>query len=153
MADQQDRGLFGMFGKKHEEGSHGQPGPYTEQGYGYGKTELHHASPQGYTYEGAQNHHAPPTATYCEETTYGIAKPHDIHREEKSHGLLGKLHHKHSDSSSSSSSDEEDKEGGGRKKKGLKEKIKEKLPGHRRNKNEEGEKYASEEKKHGLFGH
>merc|ERR1711915_731836 len=47
-------------------------------------------------------------------------------------GLLGKLHRTNSSSSSSSSSSDEEggkKKEGGRKKKGLKDKVKEKLPG------------------------
>ncbi|KAH9320231.1 hypothetical protein KI387_022000 [Taxus chinensis] len=173
MADQHDRGLFGLFGKKHEEGSHEQPPPHIQQGYNYDQPAAPHTQ-QGYNYDQPAPHtqqgyndygygdagagvgagevyHAPPPAGYNEEM-YGVSQAHGKQGEEKSHGLLGKLHRTHSNSSSSSSSDEEDKEGGGRKKKGLKEKIKENLPlpGLHKSK-KEGEMQMGEEKKHGLF--
>ncbi|KAJ8770760.1 hypothetical protein K2173_021407 [Erythroxylum novogranatense] len=68
------------------------------------------------------------TGTYGTAGIYGkaaAATGTDIGKEH--HGVSGKLHR--SGSSSSSSSSEEDGQGG-RRKKGLKEKIKDKMPGH-----------------------
>ncbi|EEF40786.1 dehydrin Xero 1 [Ricinus communis] len=54
---------------------------------------------------------------------YGVGQQHH-----QGQGITGELHR----SGGSSSSSEEDDEHGGRRKKGLKEKIKEKLPGHKK---------------------
>jgi len=66
-----------------------------------------------------------------------VSEPEPKHEEEKKHGgILEKLHRSDSSSSSSSSDEEDDEEKKKRKKekkekKGLKEKLKEKLPGHK----------------------
>jgi hypothetical protein len=122
--ENQDRGLFGLFGKKNEETegtqndqmmhppatqTHNQPQGHA-QGAGYYPTAAQHGGEQ---YEG-QGHQGQVTSEEAEK--------------KKRTGLMGKLHPAHgsgSGSGSSSSSDEEDegkKKEGGRKKKGSKEK-------------------------------
>lgn len=70
------------------------------------------------------------TGTYGTQVPYGTAGAtghHQGHHQKEHGGLTGMLHR--SGSSSSSSSSEDDGHGGRRKKKGLKDKLKEKLPG------------------------
>eukprot|EP01018_Ginkgo_biloba_P008686 Gb_07623 [translate_table: standard] len=159
--EQKDRGLFGLFGKKKEDGqthvdpplhsSHNTATPHQPAPHPYG--EPQHAAPP------VVSHHEVPGSTPFEANQYAPEK-HE-------HGLQGKPHRTHSSSSNSSSDEEEGgrkKEGeGGRKKKGIKDKVKEKLPGHHGDENKvEGEGGApdysqlisqTEEKKHGLVGH
>uniref|UniRef100_A0A0D6QV54 Dehydrin n=1 Tax=Araucaria cunninghamii TaxID=56994 RepID=A0A0D6QV54_ARACU len=125
--EHQDRGLFGIFGKKKEEESH-------PQGHG-DAGEVHHVAA------------APPAHHQPEQHGEGEKKQHE--------GLKGKLHRSHSSSSSSSSDEEEGggKKEGGKKKKGLKEKIKGKKEGEKQH-GEDGEKKGLMEKiKEKLPGH
>jgi len=114
--EHQDRGLFGMFGKKKEDETHQQHGTAVDP-HGHGHVGEAHPVPVSHGHvEGAK--------------LYGEG-------EEKKHegGHTGKLHRSNS-SSSSSSSEEEDEKGEKKKKKkgGLKDKIK---PGHHDKKEEE----------------
>uniref|UniRef100_A0A1D1ZHM9 Dehydrin COR47 n=1 Tax=Anthurium amnicola TaxID=1678845 RepID=A0A1D1ZHM9_9ARAE len=81
-------------------------------------------------------------------TDHGEAPKEEKKEEEKKEGLLEKLHRSHSSSSSCSSDEEEAAEGGEekkKKKKGLKEKIKEKITGEKKEGAEEQEKKAEPE--------
>nr|ABS58629.1 dehydrin 4 [Picea abies] len=128
--EHQDRGLFGLFGKKKEEGKH----------------------------DDDQILHPPATHTQNEAAGHGHEgqlTPEEAEKQ-KHTGLLGKLHrgHTHTHSSSSSSSSDEEEEGrkkkeGGRKKKGAKDKNKEKLPGGGQHSSDQ--RAGEEEKKAGLL--
>ncbi|KAH9320202.1 hypothetical protein KI387_021971 [Taxus chinensis] len=119
--EHQDRGLFGLFGKKKEE-------------------ETHQQQPTGHV--GDVHHAAPVSQGHVEEPKrYGEAEKKPLKGDSKE-----KLHRSNS-SSSSSSSDEEGGEKGEKKKKkkgGLKDKL---GGGHKK----EGEEHAQGEKKEGLL--
>ncbi|XP_057829700.2 dehydrin COR47 [Cryptomeria japonica] len=130
--EHQDRGLFGMFGKKKEEETHQQHGTAVD--------------PHGHGYVG-EAHPVP--------VSHGHVEGGKLHGkgEEKKHegGHTGKPHSSKSSSSSSSSDEEEDEKGEKKKKKkgGLKDKKK--LPGHHDKKEEEYGHGEHGEKK-GLMG-
>ncbi|GLJ19018.1 hypothetical protein SUGI_0341050 [Cryptomeria japonica] len=143
--EHQDRGLFGMFGKKKEEETHQQHGTAVD--------------PHGHGYVG-EAHPVP--------VSHGHVEGGKLHGkgEEKKHegGHTGKPHSSKSSSSSSSSDEEEDENGEKKKKKGgLKDKLrvhgrqekKEEDYGH--GKTEEEENYGhgkteEEGEKKGLMG-
>ncbi|XP_059075497.1 dehydrin COR47-like [Cryptomeria japonica] len=126
--EHQDRGLFGMFGKKKEEETHQQHGVDVDP-HGHGHVGEAHPAP----------------------VSYGDVEGGKLHGEgeEKKHegGHMGKLHRSNSSSSSSSSEEEEDQKGEKKKKKkgGLKDKIK--LPEHHDKKEEEHDHGEQGEKK------
>nr|WIW57673.1 dehydrin family protein DHN5 [Pinus tabuliformis] len=134
--EHQDRGMFGLFGKKKEEegkqGDHIVQTPAQTEAASYYPAAPHHGVEHGHGHEGQ------PTPEEAEQ--------------QKHTGLMGKLHRTNS-SSSSSSSDEEGKGGkkkeGGRKKKGSKDKSKEKLPGAGQHSSDQCG--GKEEKKTGLL--
>jgi hypothetical protein len=137
--EHQDRGLFGLFGKKKEEGKHDDdqilqpPATHTQtEAASYYPTPPQHGVEHGHGHEGQLT-------------------PEEAEKQ-KHTGLLGKLHRTHSSSSSSSSDEEEEgrkKKEGGRKKKGAKDKNKEKLPGGGQHSSDQ--RAGEEEKKAGLL--
>jgi len=135
--EHQDRALFGLFGKKKEEEA----------------KHEDHIKPPASTHTQTQTHDAhlyptnpPQGAAVNQQHAQGYGHTAGEAEKQQHTGLLGKLHRTNSSSSSSSSSDEEGekKKKGERKKKGLKDKLKEKVPG-----GQEGEKG---EKGHGHEG-
>jgi len=146
--EHQDRGLFGLFGKKKEEteGKHDDqiihpPSTHTQNEAQTDAASYYPAAPQ-HGVEHCQGH-----------GHEGQLTPEEA--EEKKHtGLTGKLHRTHSSSSSSSSDEEKEgagkkKKEGGRKKKGAKDKTKEKLPGGGQHSSDQC--VGEEEKKVGLL--
>jgi len=120
--EQQDRGMFGLFGKKEEEGR--QDDQITQ-------------TPATHTHNEAQTEAASYYPTSPHEVEHGSGHGYEGQltpeeaEQQKHKGLVGKLHRTHSSSSSSSSDEEEEggkKKEGERKKKGSKDKTKEKLP-------------------------
>nr|ABK24884.1 unknown [Picea sitchensis] len=136
--EHQDRGLFGLFGKKKEEGKHDDdqilqpPATHTQN-----EAASYYPTPQ----HGVEHGHG----------HEGQLTPEEAEKQ-KHTGLLGKLHRTHSSSSSSSSDEEEEgrkKKEGGRKKKGAKDKNKEKFPGGGQHSSDQCA--GEEEKKAGLL--
>jgi hypothetical protein len=146
--EHQDRGLFGLFGKKKEDDKITPP-PSTH-------TQI---TPPTSTHTQTQSAHLYPTnpphsAAVDQQYGQGYGHGHEGQftageaGKQQHTGLLGKLHRTNSSSSSSSSDEEEGgkKKEGGRKKKGIKDKIKEKLPGGQHS----SEQYGHEGEKKGL---
>jgi len=152
--EHQDRGLFGLFGKKKEEteGNHDPEGKHDDQIMQPPATQIQNeAQTEAASYYPAAPHHG--VEHFQGHGHEGQLTPEEA-EQQKHTGLLGKLHRNHSSSSSSSSDEEEEggkkKKEGGRKKKGAKDKTKEKFA--------EGEHHSSdqcapaeEEKKTGLI--
>lgn len=137
--EHQDRGLLGLFGNKKE-----QDDQIIPPAASHTQTHSAHLYPT----------HPPPVTAVDQQYGQGYAHGHEGQfttgeAEKQQHtGLLGKLHRTNSSSSSSSSDEEGGKNNeGGRKKKGIKEKIKEKLPGGQKQSDEYG---REGEKKEGL---
>nr|ABU89744.1 dehydrin-like protein [Picea abies] len=142
--EHQDRGMFGLFGKKKEE--EGRQDDQITQ------------TPATHTHNEAQTEAASYYPTSPHEVEHGPGHGHEGQltpeeaEQQKHKGLVGKLHRTHSSSSSSSSDEEE--EGGkkkevGRKKKGAKDKNKEKLPVGGQHSSDQ--RADEEEKKAGLL--
>lgn len=154
--EHQDRGLFGLFGKKEEEtkqGDHIKPPASTHT---QTQTPDAHLYPTNPPHAAVVNQpHAVVNQPHAQGYGHGHAGQFTAAEAEKQQhtGLLGKLHRtKSSSSSSSSSSDEEGgkKKEGGRKKKGLKDKVKEKLPGgHQASSDAHGHGYEGEKRHEG----
>nr|UPC69859.1 dehydrin 3 [Larix kaempferi] len=135
--EHQDRGLFGLFGKKKED----QEGMHDDQIMQPPASHTHN-EPQT---EAASYYPTPPQ--HGVEHGHGHGHEGQLTPEEAEQQKHTKLHGTHGSSSSSSSDEEEEggkKKEGGRKKKGTKEKTKEKLPGDGQPSSDE---YAVEEKK------
>ncbi len=140
--EHQDRGLLGLFGNKKE-----QEGRHDDQ-------IIPPATPHTQTHPANLYPTHPPLVTAVDQH-YGQDYAHGHQGQfttgepgkQQHTGLLGKLHRTNS-SGSSSSSDEEGgkKKKGGMKKKGIKEKIKEKLPGGQN----QSDEYVREGEKEGL---
>lgn len=147
--EHQDRGLFGLFGKKEEEtkqGDHIKPPASTH-------TQTQTQTPDAHLYPTNPPHGSVVNQPHAQGYDHGHAGQFTAAEAEKQQhtGLLGKLHRTNS-SSSSSSSDEEGgkKKEGGRKKKGLKDKVKEKLPGgHQASSDAHGYGYEGEKRHEG----
>ncbi|GLJ19014.1 hypothetical protein SUGI_0341000 [Cryptomeria japonica] len=147
--EHQDRGLFGLFGKKKEEETH-------QQHVSAVDPHMAGVTPHEQGHVG-EAHPVPVSHGHVEE-----GKVHGEGVEKKQEGgLMAKLHRSNSSSSSSSSDEEEDEKGEKKKKKkkgGLKDKIKlhekkEEDHGHGKTE-EEGEKKGLMEKiKEKLPGH
>lgn len=144
--EHQDRGLFGLFGKKEEEtkqGDHIKPPASTHTQTQTRDAHLYPTNPP---------HGAVVNQPHAQGYGHGHAGQVTAAEAEKQQhtGLLGKLHRTNSSSSSSSSSSDEEggkKKEGGRKKKGLKDKVKEKLPGgHQASSDAHGHGYEGEKK-------
>lgn len=145
--EHQDRGLFGLFGKKEGEakqGEHIKP-----------PVSTHTQTPDAHLYPTNPPHAAAVNQPNAQGYGHGHAGQVTAAEAEKQQhtGLLGKLHRTNSSSSSSSSSSDEEggkKKEGGRKKKGLKDKIKEKLPGgHQASSDAHGHGYEGEKRHEG----
>jgi len=141
--EHQDRSLFGLFGKKKEEGKNDddqilQPPAAHTQNESQAEAASYYPTPPQHGVEHGHGHEGQLTPEEAEK--------------QKHTGLLGKLHRTHSSSSSSSSDEEEEgrkKKDGGKKKKGAKDKNKEKFPGGAQHSSDQ---YAGEvEKKAGLL--
>nr|AJA33585.1 late embryogenesis abundant protein LEA8-2 [Pinus tabuliformis] len=141
--EHQDRGMFGLFGKKKED--EGKQSDHIVQTPAQTEAASYYPAAPPYGAEHGQGH-----------GYEGQFTPEEA--EQQKH--TGKLHRTHSSSSSSSSDEEEEggkKKEGGRKKKGSKEKTKEKLPGAgKQYSGEDGKQYSGqhggeEEKKTGMF--
>jgi hypothetical protein len=191
--EHQDRGLFGLFGKKkEEEGRHDDQimppaathiqtqaahpcasnAPHTaaihtqnQAAHPYASNLPHTAATHTQT-QAAQPYASNPPHTVAVDQQYGQVYGHGHggqstagEPEKQQHtGVMGKLHRTNSSSSSSSSDEEKGgkKKEGGRKKKGIKDKIKEKLPGKQHTSDPYGGQHTSDqygregEKKEGL---
>ncbi|GAB4848531.1 plant dehydrin [Ancistrocladus abbreviatus] len=127
MADIRDE--YGNLVRKTDE--YGNPVDYPAGGTmgSYGTTGTEGYGGAGYGATTGTGYGADGTATGVGGGgTGGYDTGYGGHQQQQHHGLSGMLHRSGSSSSSSSSS-EDDGQGGRRKKKGIKEKIKEKLPG------------------------
>ncbi|GLJ19016.1 hypothetical protein SUGI_0341030 [Cryptomeria japonica] len=162
--EHQDRGLFGLFGKKKEEETHQQHDIAVDP-YGQGHVaDDYEGIDESHPMYGhvVEAHPAPVSHGHLGEAhpvpvSHGHVEGGKLHGEgeEKKHegGLMGKLHRSNSSSTSSSSDEEEDEKGEKKKKKGG---LKDKLRVHGRHEKKEEEyghgKTEEEGEKKGLMG-